>query len=117
MNAALRCVGQQRLADLRGFLLLKAQPWIDVRIGQCRLGAGQDPEPLADAQCLLEALADPGEINVSLGVHASTFRPEPCRSLGAEHVQRCLTDLTLTTWVQQVVDRPQLGGRDTKPQD
>ena len=90
---------------------------MDVRIREGCFCAGQHAQPVADPQRFLKAPADPRKINVAFWIHPSTFRPEPCCSLSAEHIERSLRDLSFTTWVEQVIDRAQLGGRDPESQD
>lgn len=116
MDAARGGIRAQRLANLAGLALLEPQTWMDVGIRQCRLSAGQNPQPLANTQRLFEAFADTGQIDVTLGVHASPFSPEPRRSCGAQHIERCLTDLALTTGVEQVVNGAEFRGGNAEPQ-
>ena len=108
MNAAHWRVRQERRTDLGSLFWLKPKPRIGVRIGESCLCAGQNPEPVTDPQRFLEASADSRKIDAPPGVYPSTFRPEPCRSFSAEHVQCSLRDLSLTAWVEEVVDRAQL---------
>ena len=87
-----------------------------MRISQGGFRAGQHPDPLANAQRLIEGFADTSEIDVALGIHPRAFRPEPGSCFCAQHLERGLTDFVLAAGVEQVVDGAQLGRGDPKAQ-
>ena len=117
MHARSRRIGKQGLADLAGLGRLEVQTRTDVRLTQRGLCAGQDPQPLADQQSLVKAVPDSRQIDTAIVCGPGPLCPEPCRSLSAEHVERCLRELAVTPRVEQVVDRPQLGRRNPEAQN
>jgi len=87
-----------------------------VRISKRRLCAGQHPDPLADAQGLVEGFADTRKIDVAIWIDPRAFCPEPGSCFCAQHIERCLADFTLTAGVKQVVDGAQFGRGDSEAQ-
>lgn len=113
MNAALRCVLDERLADLCRLWPVVKQAWLAPVLLQYRSRSCKHRQPRLKPRGLSPGVADTGELSfLRPWVDSRPFSPTPRSRLCSEKVKSWLSNSSLTCWIKQVVDRPQFISRD-----